>query len=74
MPNVTGFDVVAALRDHVRTRGIPIIVLTAKDLTVEDWAYLDGRVQGIQFKGSTPARQLVAEFQRVLKSAGTGEK
>lgn len=72
MPDVTGFDVVAALRDDVRTRGIPIIILTAKDLTVEDWAYLDGRVQGIQFKGSIPARQLVAEVQRVLKSGEGG--
>jgi signal transduction histidine kinase/CheY-like chemotaxis protein len=73
MPTVNGFDVVAALRDDVRTRGIPIIVLTAKDLTVEDWTYLDARVQGIQLKGSTPARKLVEEVQRVLTSGSVAK-
>jgi PAS domain S-box-containing protein len=68
MPKVNGFDVVATLRDDLRTRGIPIIVLTAKDLTAQDWAYLNGRVQGIQLKGSTPARALVEEVKRLLTS------
>jgi CheY-like chemotaxis protein len=68
MPKVNGFDVVAAIRDDVRTRGIPIIVLTAKDLTAQDWAHLNGRVQGIQIKGSTPARALVEEVKRLLTS------
>jgi len=72
MPKGNGFDVVATLRDDVRTRGIPIIVLTAKDLTSEEWAYLNGRVQGIQLKGSIPARALVEEVKRVLASGEVG--
>jgi signal transduction histidine kinase/CheY-like chemotaxis protein len=72
MPGVNGFDVVATLRDDVRTRGIPIIVLTAKDLTPEDRAYLNGRVQGIQLKGATPARALVEAVKRVLTSGEVG--
>ena len=72
MPGVNGFDVVATLRDDVRTRGIAIIVLTAKDLTPEDRAYLNGRVQGIQLKGATPARTLVEAVKRVLTSGEVG--
>jgi len=72
MPGVNGFDVVATLRDDVRTRGIPIIVLTAKDLSAEDRASLNGRVQGIQLKGATPARALVEAVKRVLTSGEAG--
>jgi signal transduction histidine kinase/CheY-like chemotaxis protein len=72
MPEVNGFDVVATLRDDVRTRGIPIVVLTAKDLTLEDRAYLNGRVQSIQLKGATPARALVEAVKRVLTSGEVG--
>jgi CheY-like chemotaxis protein len=72
MPDVNGFDVIATLQDDVRTRGIPIIVLTAKDLTSEDRAYLDGRVQGIQLKRATSARSLVEAVTRVLTSGEAG--
>ncbi len=72
MPKVNGFDVVATLREDVRTRGIPIIVLTAKDLTSEEWAYLNGRVQAIQLKTSTPGVRLVEEVKRVLASGKVG--
>ena len=72
MPKVNGFDVVAALREDVRTRGIPIIVLTAKDLSSEEWSYLNGRVQAIQFKAATPARGLVEEVRRALASGKVG--
>jgi CheY-like chemotaxis protein len=74
MPTVNGFDAAATLRNDVRARGIPIIVLTAKDLTEEDWAYLDERVQGLQIKGSTPSRKLVEEIQRVTTSGNVGKR
>ncbi len=70
MPEVSGFDVITALRSDVRTRGIPILVLTAKDLTAEERAFLEQRVQNIQFKGSTPPQALVEEVTRVLSTPG----
>jgi PAS domain S-box-containing protein len=36
MPDVSGFDVVAALGEHSDTARIPIIVLTAKEITSDD--------------------------------------
>ena len=66
MPDLSGFDVIKALRGDVRTRGIPILVLTAKDLTAEERACLDQQVQGIGLKGSIPPQALVEEVRRVL--------
>lgn len=66
MPDLSGFDVIKALRGDVRTRGIPILVLTAKDLTPAERAFLDQRVQGIELKGSIPPQALVDEVKRVL--------
>ena len=73
MPEVSGFDVLAALRSDVRTRGIPVLVLTAKDLTREERAFLEQRVQGITLKGSTPPQALVTEVSRVLATPGRVE-
>jgi signal transduction histidine kinase/CheY-like chemotaxis protein len=68
MPNISGFEVVAALRADAGTRKIPILVLTAKDLTAAEWAYLNGHVQGIRIKGAAAPAALVDEVRRVLAS------
>jgi signal transduction histidine kinase/DNA-binding response OmpR family regulator len=47
MPRVTGFDVVRRLRDHPQTHDIPILILTAKDITEEDRRLLNTHVQAI---------------------------
>jgi signal transduction histidine kinase/DNA-binding response OmpR family regulator len=74
MPGVSGFDVIATLRGDARTRGIPILVLTSKDLTAEEYAFLSQRVQGISLKGATPSPGLIGEVARALattpRSAG----
>ncbi len=66
MPDVSGFDVIAALREDIRTRGIPIIVLTSKDLTAKERGFLEQQVQGVSRKGSTLPRTLVEEVSRAL--------
>ena len=66
MPDVNGFEVIVALRGDVRTRGIPVLVLTAKDLTENERAFLDQRVQSIRAKGSMLPQALVEEVKRVL--------
>ncbi len=74
MPEVSGFDVLAALRSDIRTRGIPVLVLTAKDLTREERAFLEQRVQGITLKDATPPQALVAEVTRALATPGRAAK
>jgi signal transduction histidine kinase/DNA-binding response OmpR family regulator/CHASE3 domain sensor protein len=60
MPEVTGFDVVEALRTDAVTRTIPIMVLTAKELTIADKAALNGHVAAIFQRNSLAGPELIA--------------
>lgn len=59
MPGVTGFDVVEALRTDATTKSIPIMVLTAKELTKADKAALNGHVAAIFQRNSLAGSELV---------------
>ncbi len=66
MPGISGFDVVEALRADKATRSIPIMVITAKDLTDEDKRQLNGHVSTILSRGSTDATDLLGHMQEVV--------
>jgi CheY-like chemotaxis protein len=70
MPEVTGFDVVEALRDKASTRAIPIMVLTAKTLTESDIRQLNGHVSTILRRGSTGAAGLLGLLREVVAPQG----
>ena len=42
MPEMDGFEFISELADHPEWRDIPVIVITAKDLTEEDRMFLNG--------------------------------
>jgi signal transduction histidine kinase/CheY-like chemotaxis protein len=74
MPEMDGFELVAALQDRPQWRSIPVIVITAMDLTAADRARLNSGIEGILVKDSfTPAqlvetvRRVVAENRRLLR-------
>jgi len=67
MPELNGFDVVEALSASEATRAIPIMVLTAKNLTAADIAQLNGHVSTILKRGSTGSMDLLGQLQLVLK-------
>jgi signal transduction histidine kinase/CheY-like chemotaxis protein len=52
MPDTDGFEVVDQLRRDVTTAGIPVVIVTAKDLTSEDRDRLGGGVVTVLQKGS----------------------
>ena len=60
MPEVSGFDVVEALGADVATRSIPIMVLTAKELTIDDKVALNGHVAAIFQRNSVASPELIA--------------
>jgi CheY-like chemotaxis protein len=66
MPEVNGFDVVEALSADRATRGIPIMVLTAKNLTAADVAQLNGHVSTILKRGSTGSVDVLGQLQLIL--------
>jgi signal transduction histidine kinase/CheY-like chemotaxis protein len=59
MPEVTGFDVVETLRAAEATRAIPIMVLTAKELTGDDKRALNGNVAAVFQRNSVGGAELV---------------
>jgi CheY-like chemotaxis protein len=66
MPEVSGFDVVEALRGEEATRSIPIMILTAKDLTDDDKRQLNGHVAAIVARQSTAATDLLGWLRRLM--------
>lgn len=51
MPEVDGFELIAQLEQHPAWRSIPVIVITAKDLTPQEQLRLNGGVKKILQKG-----------------------
>lgn len=72
MPDVSGFDVVEALRSDMTTSKTPIMVLTAKDLTDADKRQLNGRVSSILQRGSTGAADLIGMLRQVVDTEPVG--
>jgi CheY-like chemotaxis protein len=66
MPEVTGFDVVEALKEHPDTARIPILVVTAKRVTDEDRAKLGGHVTTIMEKANFDPDRFTAEVRRAM--------
>ena len=53
MPDLDGFGVVAALNADERTRDLPILILTAHDLSDVERSRLNGKIVGVAAKGDT---------------------
>ena len=71
MPEMDGFSFLEALRQHVAWRSIPVVVVTAKDLTAEDRQRLNGYVQCIVQKGSQTPEDLLREVgERIVSCLG----
>jgi CheY-like chemotaxis protein len=51
MPEMDGFEFIDEVRQHEDWREIPIIVITARDVTAEDRTRLNGRVESVIRKG-----------------------
>jgi adenylate cyclase len=72
MPEVTGFDVVEALRADPETRETPIMVLTATNLTEDDKRSLNGRVSKILSRKSVASSDIVGLLKRVVAHRNGG--
>jgi signal transduction histidine kinase/DNA-binding response OmpR family regulator len=66
MPVMDGFDFLIELHANPDWREIPVIVLTAKDLTSEDKRSLSGRVEQILEKDSWSHEQLVGLVHKLV--------
>ena len=67
MPGIDGFGLVEELKLDPRTKNIPIVVVSAKDITPEEWKRLNGNIEGLYQKGSLPSRQFVEQVVQVIE-------
>jgi PAS domain S-box-containing protein len=68
MPEMDGFQFITALRQHPEWQSLPIIVVTAMDLTPTDRLRLNGHVEQVLQKGSYNRDQLLQEVRDLVLS------
>jgi PAS domain S-box-containing protein len=66
MPEVNGFDVVTALNERADTARIPIIAVTAKEITAEDRAQLGRHTTNVIQKTEFNTEVFAAEVRRAV--------
>lgn len=64
-----GFEFIIQLRQHETCSSIPVVVVTAKDITIEDRLWLNNRVETVFQKGAYSREELLAELRQLLVSA-----
>ena len=63
MPQMDGFAFLERLRASDEWHHIPVVVVTARDLTPEEQARLDGQVEAVLKKGAHPRDSLLSELR-----------
>jgi threonine synthase len=67
MPGIDGFGLVEELKLDPRTRDIPVVVVSAKDITAEERSRLNGNIEALYQKGSLPTRKFVDQVIHVIE-------
>ena len=66
MPEMDGFQFVAELRKNAEWKTIPVIVVTAKDLTADERAELNGYVLSVLHKDAHTREELLAHVRALI--------
>lgn len=66
MPELDGFGVIQALQANPDTADIPVIVVTAKELTPAEKQQLNGHIQSLMQKGNFMSDELLDEVRALL--------
>ena len=67
MPGIDGFGLVEELKLDPRTRHIPVVIVSAKDITPEERKRLNGHIEAVYQKGSLPPRRFVDQVVQVIE-------
>ena len=73
MPVMDGFGFLAALRVRPKWQHIPVIVITAKDLTPQDRAQLQGVVEDVLEKNAYTRDDLLERVREAVASCNVSE-
>lgn len=66
MPEMDGFSLLEKFKSRRHTRDVPVIVVTAKELSSEEWHKLDGKIEHLITKGNFLSDELIAEIEQML--------
>jgi len=67
MSGIDGFALVEELKLDPRTKNIPIVIVSAKDITPEERKRLNGNIEAVYQKGSLPTKKFVDEVIHVIE-------
>ncbi|MGI9450717.1 MAG: response regulator [Geminicoccaceae bacterium] len=67
MPGMDGFEVLERLRHVPAWQDIPVIIVTAKDLTPDDLEWLNGHILKVFQKGAYDRRELIGTVSRMMQ-------
>ena len=67
MPDMDGFEVIKRLRRSKKTKDIPILIVTAKELSKEEQEFLRENIQHIMIKGKFTKEELMRSIKETLK-------
>ena len=66
MPIMDGFEFLEQFRENSAWNDIPVVVLTAKSLTKDETAFLNGSVERVLTKGMFNREGLISEIRRIV--------
>ncbi|MBI3173221.1 MAG: threonine synthase [Chloroflexi bacterium] len=67
MPGIDGFGLVEELKLDPRTKDIPVVVVSAKDISAEERKRLNGHIEALYQKGSLPTRKFVDQVIQAIE-------
>lgn len=73
MPGIDGFGLVEELKLDPRTQHIPVVVVSAKDITEDERNRLNGQIEAVYQKGSLPTRKFVEQVINVIEEKNEQE-
>ena len=69
MPVMDGFELLNIIKEDDNYNKIPIIVITSKDLTEEDYAFLSNNVDQVIQKGKYTRKELIMHINTIIKDS-----
>jgi CheY-like chemotaxis protein len=74
MPEMDGFEFLREVAARSGWRDVPIVVVTARDLSQDERQQIEGRVETILRKGTHSRRELLDEVRALVAAAGVSAK
>jgi CheY-like chemotaxis protein len=69
MPEMNGFEVLRTVREDTDLYDLPVVVITSKDLTMDELAWLRGKALQVFQKGTYGRAELLASLRTMIEAA-----